>query len=124
MRTDADRLRQILLNLLTNAAKFTPMGGRVRIACTAYDGTVSVEVSDTGIGISPESLQRIFEPFVQVDRSLTSVDRDGVGLGLAISRDLARAMNGELAVESVLGEGSRFMLTLPRVEDASADLTR
>jgi two-component system CheB/CheR fusion protein len=114
-RADADRLRQILVNLLTNAAKFTPPGGRVRIACNADDETVSVEVHDTGIGIAPESLQRIFEPFVQVDRSLTSVDRDGVGLGLAISRDLARAMNGELAVESVLGEGSRFLLTLPRV---------
>jgi signal transduction histidine kinase len=118
VRADADRLRQILVNLLTNAAKFTPAGGRVRIVCSADDETVSVEVHDTGIGISPESLQRIFEPFVQVDRSLTSVDRDGVGLGLAISRDLARGMNGELAAESVLGVGSRFRLTLPRAMPA------
>ncbi len=120
-RADPDRLRQILVNLLTNATKFTPAGGRVRIACGAGDDTVRVEVQDTGIGIAPESLERIFEPFVQVDRSLTSVDRDGVGLGLAISRDLARAMNGDLTAESVLGEGSRFVLTLPRVTDTRVE---
>ena len=114
VRADPDRLRQILVNLMTNAAKFTHRGGRVRISGAAYDHTVSVEVHDTGIGIAPESLPRIFEPFVQVDRSLTSVNRDGVGLGLAISRGLARRMNGELSVESALGEGSRFVLTLPR----------
>ena len=114
VRADPDRLRQILVNLLTNAAKFTAHGGRVVLTCAADDETVSVEVRDTGIGISSESLQRIFEPFVQVDRSLTSVDRDGVGLGLAISRDLARGMNGDLTVNSALGEGSRFLLTLPR----------
>jgi two-component system CheB/CheR fusion protein len=118
VRADADRLRQILVNLLTNAAKFTPPGGRVRIACTADGDAAIVEVRDTGIGISPTDLPRIFEPFVQVDRSLTSVDRDGVGLGLAISRDLARAMNGELTVESVLGQGSRFLLTLPMARPA------
>jgi two-component system CheB/CheR fusion protein len=114
VRADPDRLRQILVNLLTNAVKFTQPGGQVRIACAAYDNAVSVTVHDTGIGIPPESLQRIFEPFVQVDRSLTSVDRDGVGLGLAISRDLARGMGGDLRVESELGRGSRFVVTLPR----------
>jgi two-component system CheB/CheR fusion protein len=114
VRADPDRLRQILVNLLTNAAKFTPHGGRVVLTCAVHDESATVEVRDTGIGISADSLQRIFEPFVQVDRSLTSVDRDGVGLGLAISRDLARGMNGELTVESVLGKGSRFLLTLPR----------
>jgi two-component system CheB/CheR fusion protein len=118
VRADPDRLRQILVNLLTNAAKFTAHGGRVVLTSAAYDETVTVEVRDTGIGISAESQQRIFEPFVQVDRSLTSVDRDGVGLGLAISRDLARAMNGDLTVESTLGEGSRFLLTLPRTMPA------
>ena len=87
------------------------------MVCTAGADTVTVEVRDTGIGIAPESLGRIFEPFFQVDRSLTSVDRDGVGLGLAISRDLARAMNGDLTAESVVGEGSRIVLTLPRVTE-------
>jgi two-component system CheB/CheR fusion protein len=114
VRADPERVRQILVNLLTNAAKFTPPGGRVRIACTDTQDTVTLEVSDTGIGISPESLERIFEPFVQVDRSLTSLDRDGVGLGLAISRDLARHMRGDLTVTSALGHGSSFLMTLPR----------
>jgi signal transduction histidine kinase len=104
----------VLINLLTNAAKFTPTGGTVRITCAEADGTVRLEVADTGIGIAADSLERIFEPFVQVDRSLTRRDRDGVGLGLAISRDLARRMNGDLTVTSVPGEGSRFTLTLPR----------
>ena len=121
VRADPDRLRQILVNLLTNASKFTPAGGRVQIVCGTGNDGVTVEVLDTGIGIAPESLQRIFEPFVQVDRSLTSVDRDGVGLGLAISRDLARAMNGDLTAESVLGEGSRFVLTLPRVTETPVE---
>jgi len=121
VRADPDRLRQILVNLLTNASKFTPAGGRVQIVCGTGNDGVTVEILDTGIGIAPESLQRIFEPFVQVDRSLTSVDRDGVGLGLAISRDLARAMNGDLTAESVLGEGSRFVLTLPRVTETPVE---
>jgi len=121
VRADSDRVRQILLNLLTNAAKFTPAGGGVRITCTAGADIVTVEILDTGIGIARESLQRIFEPFVQVDRSLTSVERDGVGLGLAISRDLARAMNGDLTAESALGEGSRFVLTLPRVTETRVE---
>jgi signal transduction histidine kinase len=114
VRADPERVRQILLNLLTNAAKFTATGGRVSIACSAVDEAVTIAIRDTGIGIASDSLERIFEPFVQVDRSPTSLDRDGVGLGLAISRDLARRMNGDLVVESVLGEGSRFVLTLPR----------
>jgi signal transduction histidine kinase len=121
VRADPDRLRQILVNLLTNASKFTPAGGRVGIVCSTGDDAVTVEILDTGFGIAPESLERIFEPFVQVDRSLTSVDRDGVGLGLAISRDLARAMNGDLTAESVLGEGSRFVLTLPRVTETPVE---
>jgi two-component system CheB/CheR fusion protein len=119
LRADPERVRQILVNLLTNALKFTPPGGRVCITCTTDDNTVAIEVSDTGIGIPKDSLERIFEPFVQVDRSLTSLDRDGVGLGLAISRDLARRMDGDLSVESVLGEGSRFLLRLPKAATRS-----
>jgi len=93
----------------------------VQIVCGTGNDGVTVEVLDTGIGIAHESLQRIFEPSAQVDRSLTSVDRNGVGLGLAISRDLARAMNGDLTAESVLGEGSRFVLTLPRVTETPVE---
>jgi signal transduction histidine kinase len=78
------------------------------------DRTVAIVVSDTGIGVAGEEQEKIFEPFVQLDRSLTKI-RDGVGLGLAFSRDLARGMSGEIHVESAgTGQGSRFVVTLPR----------
>jgi PAS domain S-box-containing protein len=116
VRADPEKLRQILLNLLTNAIKFTDAGGRVSLACEddAAAGVVRVRVSDTGHGIADEELERVFEPFVQVDRRRTHDSQQGVGLGLAISRDLARAMGGSLTAESTVGEGSTFTLTLPR----------
>ena len=116
VRADQEKLRQILVNLLTNAVKFTPRGGRIGVTCVAASGAlgerVVVRVSDTGIGIPAEQLPRIFDPFVQV--RAPSASRDGVGLGLAISRDLARGMGGDLTAESVVGVGSTFTLTLPR----------
>ncbi|HEX2093073.1 MAG TPA: ATP-binding protein [Longimicrobiaceae bacterium] len=112
VRADPERLQQILLNLLSNAIKFTPVGGRITVECEVADGTVSIRVRDTGHGIPAERLERVFEPFVQLDRSLTA-QQEGVGLGLAISRDLARAMGGDLRATSVVGEGSTFVLTLP-----------
>jgi len=115
VRADREKLVQILLNLMTNAIKFTPSGG-IAIRCRAADSIVIIEVVDTGAGIPADQLDRIFEPFIQVNRSLTSVDNDGVGLGLAISRDLARAMGGDLTVRSTLGHGSTFALALPRAE--------
>jgi len=110
----ADRVKveQIVLNLCSNAVKFTGSGGRVEVTCQETDGRVVVEVSDTGEGIPEEDLERIFEPFVQLGRGLTTA-HEGTGLGLAISRDLARAMDGDLAVRSTVGEGSTFTLTLP-----------
>jgi signal transduction histidine kinase len=114
---DRDKLQQILLNLLSNAVKFTEPGGRITlragVRADAPDPVVRFEVVDTGIGIPPEQLARVFEPFVQVDAKLTRT-REGTGLGLAISRDLARGMGGELTVTSVVGTGSTFTLTLPR----------
>jgi signal transduction histidine kinase len=114
---DRDKLQQILLNLLSNAVKFTEPGGRITlragVRADAPDAVVRFEVVDTGIGIPPEQLARVFEPFVQVDAKLTRT-REGTGLGLAISRDLARGMGGELTVTSVVGTGSTFTLTLPR----------
>ena len=113
VRADRSRLEQILLNLLTNAVKFTELGGKIRMTSSPTNGQVRVEVADTGIGIPAESLSTIFDPFVQVGRSLTS-SVEGTGLGLAISRDLATAMDADLSVESVPGKGSTFILLLPR----------
>jgi signal transduction histidine kinase len=112
VHADPERLQQILLNLLSNAVKFTPTGGRVLVECEVVADAVEVRVRDTGIGIPPEKLEAIFEPFVQVRTELTR-PHEGTGLGLAISRDLARAMGGDLTVESTPGVGSRFTLTLP-----------
>jgi PAS domain S-box-containing protein len=115
---DPAKVEQIVLNLLSNAVKFTPAGGRVSVE-TFRDGERAViRVSDTGIGIPSEKLGSIFEPFVQVGRSLKS-PHEGTGLGLAISRDLARAMNGDLIVKSQLGVGSVFDLSLPATEEGS-----
>jgi signal transduction histidine kinase len=98
---DRDKLQQVLLNLLTNAIKFTGVGGHIRLGCDISTDRVAIRVTDTGSGIAPEKLDAIFEPFVQVDARLTRV-HEGVGLGLAISRDLARGMGGELSVQSRL----------------------
>jgi signal transduction histidine kinase len=113
VHADADKVRQILLNLLTNAAKFTDEGGTVTVTSEVLRDTVAISVRDTGVGIHPSKLAAIFEPFVQVDTHLTRT-HDGVGLGLAISRDLARGMSGDLVAESEVGVGSMFRLTLPR----------
>ena len=112
VRADREKLQQILLNLLGNAIKFTDRG-EVRVTCSVQHATVSIAVTDTGIGIAPEKLVGIFEPFVQIDQRLTR-ENDGVGLGLAISRELARGMGGDLTAVSTPGEGSRFVLTLPQ----------
>ncbi|NUQ21659.1 MAG: response regulator [Gemmatimonadaceae bacterium] len=112
VRADPEKLQQILLNLLSNALKFTSTGGHVRIACARSDTHVAISVSDTGRGIAEDQHKAIFEPFVQVDRSLTR-ESEGSGLGLAISRELAIAMQGDLSVSSELGAGSVFTLTLP-----------
>jgi signal transduction histidine kinase len=110
---DAEKLQQILLNLLTNASKFTPSGGKVRMWCDVSETNVRITVSDTGRGIPPEQIDRIFEAFVQVDSRLTRTE-EGVGLGLAISRDLARGMHGEISLVSEVGKGSAFTVTIPR----------
>jgi signal transduction histidine kinase len=120
VRADPERVRQIMLNLLTNAVKFTPRGGQVTLACAADVGSVRIMVSDSGRGIPAGELERIFEPFVQVDRHLTHGSQQGVGLGLSIARDLARRMGGDLTVRSTIGSGSVFTLTLPRPRAAAA----
>ena len=117
-RADPEKARQVLLNLLANAVKFTRDGGTVTVGCgpapggDAAGGRVAFTVTDTGRGIAADQLARVFEPFVQVDQRLTRGE-EGTGLGLAISRDLARGMGGDLTVESTPGVGSTFTLTLP-----------
>jgi PAS domain S-box-containing protein len=113
VRGDPERVRQILLNLVGNAIKFTPEGGWVVVSCEAEGEIVCVRVRDSGPGIAEEEQERIFEAFQQVGRGLHQ-PQDGVGLGLAISRDLARAMSGDLTVGSIPGKGSTFELRLPR----------
>jgi signal transduction histidine kinase len=113
VRADAEKVRQILLNLLSNAVKFTPEGGAITTSCSADEIVVRIDVRDTGRGIAPDQLERVFDPFVQVDQRLNQ-PTEGSGLGLAISRELARGMGGELTVSSALGIGSTFTLSLPR----------
>ena len=119
VRADPHRLKQIVLNLLTNAIKFTQPGGTIHMKCalandaSAADGkSVHVSVKDTGRGIPSDQIDGIWQPFVQVGRKLNQPG-EGVGLGLAISRDLARRLGGELSATSELGRGSEFTLTLP-----------
>jgi signal transduction histidine kinase len=109
---DEARVEQIVINLLSNAVKFTPAGGRISVTCSLSGDHVHIRVIDSGPGIPAEKIKAIFEPFVQLGRSLTST-HEGTGLGLAISRNLARAMRGDVQVESTFGEGATFTVTLP-----------
>jgi len=112
VRTDPDKLRQILVNLVSNSVKFTEAGGHIAVRCSETGDAVSIEVQDTGKGIPPDKLDAVFEPFVQLDSGLTRTT-EGTGLGLAISKGLARGMGADLTVRSKLGVGSVFTLTLP-----------
>ncbi|HEX7978660.1 MAG TPA: HAMP domain-containing sensor histidine kinase, partial [Gemmatimonadaceae bacterium] len=115
VRGDRKKILQVLLNLLSNAMKFTEPGGEVGLYTVVDDAAVRIDVRDTGSGISPAQLDTIFEPFVQVDASLTR-RAGGTGLGLAIARQLTRAMGGTVTVRSQPGAGSTFSLTLSRAE--------
>ena len=104
--TDGDRVLQVITNLLKNAFRWTPDGGRIGVTLGAANGTIRVDVTDTGPGISPEDAQRIFSPFV-------SSDMQGTGLGLPIAKELAGALGGRIELEAPDGGGSRFRLVLP-----------
>ena len=114
VRADVEKLRQIIVNLLGNAVKFTPDNGAIELGAGASpdNAFVNLYVRDSGIGIPRDQHEAIFQPFVQVDSARTRTAQ-GSGLGLAISRDLARGMGGDLVVESDLGKGSTFTLSLP-----------
>jgi signal transduction histidine kinase len=113
---DADKLQQVVLNLLINAARFTPVAGRVRVRCAPLPGDqsrIAILVGESGLDIPGDDSDAILEPFVPMGRS-PSGHGEGTGLGLAISRDLARGMGGSLKVESVAVGGAVFTLVLPR----------
>ena len=112
VRADLDKTRQIVLNVLANALKFTPPGGTITVSARRDDALVLIEVRDTGIGVPDDRRESIFEPFVQARPAVQSRD-GGVGLGLAISRQLARAMGGNLFVDAAPGGGSVFTLAIP-----------
>jgi PAS domain S-box-containing protein len=111
METDAGKVRQILLNLLSNAVKFTERG-HVAISLVEHDNGVAFVVEDTGIGIAPDNVERVFEPFWQVQQSATR-QAGGTGLGLSVARQLSRLLGGDITVETTPGNGSRFTVTLP-----------
>jgi signal transduction histidine kinase len=114
-RADPVKLRQILLNALGNAIKFTPPHGRVELAASRSGETISIRVSDTGIGIPAEKIERVFDPFFQ-GQSGTTREYPGVGLGLSISRDFARAMGGNIKIESAPNEGCTVTIELPAAD--------
>lgn len=112
-KLDPVRLEQVVLNLLANAVKFTPAGGRVSVLSRRSGEDAIVEVTDTGLGIAVEHRERIFEEFSQLDSGLAR-SHDGTGLGLTLTRRLVQHMGGEIEVESEVGRGSLFRVRLPR----------
>jgi signal transduction histidine kinase len=117
VEADERRIRQVVFNLLSNAIKFTPRDGRIDVSAQLRDGIVEVAVADTGSGIEPEDLDRIFEEFEQA-RGGADNRADGTGLGLPLSRKLIELHGGHLWVESTVGSGSTFRFTLPVEQEA------
>jgi PAS domain S-box-containing protein len=124
IRADEVRLRQVLRGLIDNAMKFTPAGGRVTVSARAIDGGgAELVVADTGIGMSPDELEHVFEPFWQADSGLGRT-RDGAGIGLKLARQLVALHGGTLAMESVRGEGTRVILRLPSAPPPAGETRR
>ena len=111
IHADERKVKQVLLNLLSNALKFTPEGGRIDVRAAARDGAVEISVTDTGVGIAPEDQATVFEEFRQVGSAAKKVE--GTGLGLAISRKFIDLHGGKIWVDSQVGKGSTFAFTLP-----------
>src|SRR5205814_170159 len=111
VRQDAGKLRQVLANLVSNAIKFTPEGGRVTLAAAVADGQLVLTVTDTGVGIAEEEQELVFDKFRQASNPLTR-EQGGTGLGLSIVRELAKLLGGDVALHSELGRGSTFTVTV------------
>lgn len=112
IQADKGKLKQILLNLIGNAIKFTPSGGYIYISSYLKDDMANIQIKDTGIGISPEDQNKLFEPFKQLDSNL-SREHTGTGLGLSLVKKLAELHNGTVSVESEVEKGSTFTVSLP-----------
>ena len=128
IRGDRDRLVQVVTNLVSNAIKFTPEGGEIRVGAQVLKGEaedvsdmIRLSVSDTGIGIAPDEYEKVFEKFKQVGDTLTDKPK-GTGLGLPISKEIVEYHGGRIWVESELGKGSTFYFTLPVVEKIEVEL--
>ena len=119
---DTDRLKQLILILVDNAIRYTPPGGHVKLSLRREGAMARLEVADTGIGISPEDLPHVFDRFYRADKARAR-DAGGTGLGLAIAKWIVEQHGGDIAVESKLGEGSRFAICLPLALHQSAPLT-
>jgi two-component system phosphate regulon sensor histidine kinase PhoR len=115
VRADKDKLAQILMNLIDNAIKFNKQGGRVEISADVANGAVQVTVKDTGVGIAPDDLPRVFERFYRADKA-RSHDTAGTGLGLAIVKHLVEAHQGSVQAQSIHGQGSTFTFSLPKIQ--------
>lgn len=118
---DALRLGQVLRNLLSKAVKYSPGGGTIRIEVTAAESAFTLSVADEGVGIDPQLIARIFERYYRVETA-TSSGIGGLGIGLFIVQEIVRLHGGSISVESQLGAGSRFIVTLPAASDAPAQL--
>src|SRR4051812_31112291 len=122
IQTDGTKVRQMLVNLLSNGIKFTDRG-EVRVTCSVDNGVLEVRISDTGVGIPPENIEDIFEPFWQAEQTATR-KTGGTGLGLSVTRKLARLLGGDVTVASRMGEGTTFVLTLPMKAPAGESIRR
>ncbi|HXF25056.1 MAG TPA: HAMP domain-containing sensor histidine kinase [Gemmatimonadaceae bacterium] len=116
VRWDEDRMSEVVGNLLSNAFKFTPRGGRVELSAEAHDDDVVIEVRDTGAGIPPEQLPRIFQKFYQADNQ-AKASAKGTGLGLAIAKEIVEAHGGSISATSIAGQGATFRITMPVASD-------
>ncbi|MBA3690642.1 MAG: hypothetical protein H0W82_04405, partial [Actinobacteria bacterium] len=112
---------QVLFNLVNNAVRYTPAGGAVTVSAHPHNGSVEIEVHDSGVGISAEHLPRLFERFYRVDTSRSRADDDGTGIGLAIARSVVEAHGGHIRADSEPGMGSTFTFELPVAPPAKAD---
>jgi signal transduction histidine kinase len=122
IQTDGTKLRQMLVNLLSNGIKFTE-NGEVRVGCLVNNGMLELKIADTGVGISAENIEEVFEPFWQAEQTATR-KTGGTGLGLSVTRKLARLLGGDVTVASRLGAGTTFLLTLPMKAPAGEPVRR